>query len=662
LNQSDSLGLLAAEPLTIELSAGGRAALAAICDTFAPGINGLPSASELGVPEGILQAIAGNPRESEREQFRELIEGWDAIVGGDGAEPFASMSQPERERVLLAWADSEAPEQRAAFQALRKGTLLTYYSLPWQGEGPNPIDEAVGYPGPLGPPESPPPKTIEPLAITGDTELECDVCVVGSGAGGGAAAGVLASAGLDVVVLEAGGYFSEEDFDGAELPGYARLYLGGGGIATGDQSIGLLAGSCLGGGTLVNYTWCFRPPDHVRQDWVDRFGLTDWAGRDFDESLDAVWERLSINSEYSIPSNRDRVMRRGLEKLGWEWEAMQRNVLGCTEEVCRLCHYGCQLGAKQSTMKTWLQDAYDNGARIVVNAPADKVIIEGGEARGVEARTLDGHKVTVRSRAVAVAAGGINTPAVLARSALDNPAVGKNLMLHPVLIIWGIFDEEVRPWEGVLGSTFSDQMLDMGEGYGVKYEHAANPPSLLAVFAPWRSAEHNAELMQSLNHTAGFGCLMRARDGGEVEIGSDGLPSPRWALSDFDRDNMRKAMDGAAQILEAAGAQRIYSSHAGWVSYEPGRDGGRERFLDDADRAGWGPAQVTLGSFHIMGTARMGSSREDSVCGSDGQAWDCRNLYVVDGSVLPTGLGVNPMVTIEAAAHKIARGMAASLS
>jgi long-chain-alcohol oxidase len=613
------------------------------------------------VPDAILMAIAGNPREFEREQFRELVEAWDTIAAGEGGPAFTSMSQADRERTLLAWADSEAVEQRAAFQALRKGTLICYYALPWTGDGPNPIDEALGYPGPLGPPSNPPPKTIEPLAITEDTELECDVVVVGSGAGGGTAAGVLAAAGLDVVVLEAGGYYSEEDFDGAELAGSANLYLGGGGVATGDQSIGLLAGSCLGGGTVVNYTWCFRPPDHVRQDWVDRFGLDDWAGQDFDDSIDAVWERLSVNSEYSIPSERDRIMRRGLDALGWHSEAMQRNVLGCTEEVCRLCHYGCQLGAKQSTTKTWLQDAYDNGARIVVNAPVEKVLIEGGEARGAEARTIDGHAVTVRSRAVAVAAGGIHTPAVLARSGLDNPAVGKNLMLHPVLIIWGIFDEEVNPWAGVLGSTFSDELLDMGEGYGVKYEHAANPPSLLAVFAPWRSAEHNAELMQSLNHTAGFGCLMRARDPGEIEIGSDGLPTPRWALSDFDRDNMRRAMDGAAQILEAGGAKRIYSSHAGWVSYEPGEDGARERWLEDADRAGWGAAQVTLGAFHIMGSARMGSSREDSVCAGDGQAWDCRGLYVVDGSVLPTGLGVNPMITIEAAAHKIARGMASSL-
>jgi long-chain-alcohol oxidase len=637
----------------LEISSGARKALDAICDTFVPGEAGLPSATELGVPEAMLMAVGSNPSAAEQEQFAGLLDSWDSS--------FASLSQADREAVLLSWADSADVGQRAAFQALRKGILLSYYCLPWMGEGPNPVDEALGYPGPLGPPSNPPPKTLSPLSITGDTELDCDVVVVGSGAGGGTAAAVLASAGLDVVVVEAGGYWSEEDFDGAELSGYARMYLNGGGVATDDQSIGLLAGSCLGGGTVVNYTWCFRPPDFVRDDWKQRFGLSDWAGSDFDDSLDVVWDRIGISSESSIPSARDHAMRSGLEQLGWDSQVMQRNCKGCEEEVCRLCHYGCQIGAKQSTMKTWLQDASDNGARIVVNCPVDRLLLEGGAARGVEAMTVDGHKVTVRSRAVALAAGAIHTPAIMIRSGMGGQ-VGKNLMLHPVLITWGVFDEEVKPWEGTLGATFSDEFLDMGEGYGIKYEHAATPPSILAIFAPWRGSRESAELMQSLKYTAGYGALQRARDGGEVVVGADGLPTPRWSLSEFDRDVMRRGLDGAAQILEAGGARRIYSSHAGWVSYEPGRNGGRESLLEAADRCGWGAGQVTLGSFHLMGTARMGSSPDQSVCNSDGETWDVSDLYVVDGAVLPTGLGVNPMVTIEAAAHKIARGMAAKLS
>ena len=637
----------------LEISSGARTALEAICDTFVPGEAGLPSATELGVPEAMLMAVGSNPSATEQAQFAGLLDGWDP--------DFASSSQSAREGTLLSWCDAADIGQRAAFQALRKGILLSYYCLPWMGEGPNPVDEALGYPGPLGPPSNPPPKTLSPLSITSDTELDCDVVVVGSGAGGGTAAAVLASAGLDVVVVEAGGYWSEEDFDGAELSGYARMYLNGGGVATDDQSIGLLAGSCLGGGTVVNYTWCFRPPDFVREDWKQRFGLSEWAGSDFDDSLDTVWDRIGISSESSIPSARDHAMRSGLEQLGWDSQVMQRNCKGCEEEVCRLCHYGCQIGAKQSTMKTWLQDASDNGARIVVNCSVDRVLLDGGAARGVEGMTVDGHRVTVRSRAVALAAGAIHTPAIMVRSGMGGQ-VGKNLMLHPVLITWGVFDEEVRPWEGTLGATFSDEFLDMGEGYGIKYEHAATPPSILAIFAPWRGSRESAELMQSLKYTAGYGALQRARDGGEVVVGADGLPTPRWSLSDFDRDVMRRGLDGAAQILEAGGARRIYSSHAGWVSYEPGKNGGRSSLLEAADRCGWGAGQVTLGSFHLMGTARMGSSPSDSVCNSDGETWDVTGLYVVDGAVLPTGLGVNPMVTIEAAAHRIARGMAAKLS
>ncbi len=639
--------------MTIELSGGARASLDAICDTFVPGEDGLPSATDLHVPDVILGAMGANPSAEVRDGFAELIEGWNPT--------FASRSKEDREKFLLEWCDSEDVMQRAAFQALRKLTVILYYTLPWQGEGKNPVDAAIGYPGPHGRLPDAPPKAIVPLAITEDTELDCDVVVVGSGAGGGTAAGVLAQEGLDVVVVEAGGYFSEEDFDGAELDGFVRLYLGGGGIPTPDQSMGLLAGSCLGGGTTVNYTWCFRPPDHVRQEWKDRFGLDEWAGKDFDDSLDAVWDRIHVNSENSPPSRRDLRFREGLAKLGWDSQVMQRNAVGCDEEICGQCHYGCPIGAKQSTLNTWLQDAYDAGARIVVNAPVDKVLIEKGEAKGVEATTADGHKLTVRARAVALGAGAINTPAVLVRSGLANPNVGKNLMIHPVLLVWAQFEEEILPWTGVFGSTFCDEFLDLGEGYGVKYMHASAHPSDLAVFAPWRGSNEHWELMRSLPHTGAFGILQRARGAGEIVVGKDGLPTPIWSLSDFDRDVMRKGLDGLAQILEAGGARRIYTTHAGWVSYDPGKDP-REKMLEAADACGWGAAQVTLGAFHLMGTAHMGSSRESAVCDPNGEAWDARNLFVVDGAVLPTALGVNPMITIEAAAHKIARGMAAKLA
>jgi long-chain-alcohol oxidase len=640
-----------------------RAALDAICDTFAPGGDGLPSATELGVPETLLALVGRNPRAAERKQVAQLLGLWDTrllcSIAGGGLRRFTSLSQAEREKVLLSWADSRVVQRRAAFQALRKGTLLAYYGGGANGD-PNPVWDAMGYPGPLGAPADPPPPGIEPLEIDDDTELDCDVVVVGSGAGGGTTAAVLAAAGLDVIVVEAGRYFSEKDFDGAELSGFDRLYLNGGGMASADGGIGLLAGACLGGGTVVNYTFSFRTPAHVREEWA-KLGLPAVASDEFDGSLDAVWQRIGANAEHSVPSPRDELVRAGLDRLGWDSQVMQRNVRGCTAEVCRLCHYGCQLGAKQSTLKTWLQDAHDAGTRILVETRAERVIVEGGAAAGVEARTAAGHRVTVRARAVVSAAGAIHTPALLSRSGVRSNALGKHLRVHPVLVVWGVFDNEVRPWEGMLSSTYSDQDADMSGGYGVKYEHVATPPSILLSFSPWRGGRQHADLMQALPYTGGLGMLLRDHGVGEVRTGRDGEPIVRYGLTAEDVEHLRRGLRGAGRAFEAMGARRIYSSHSKWVAYEPGRDGDLDRFARDAEACGWGPGQAQFISFHLMGSARMGGSPSDSVCDPAGQVWSTPGLYVCDGSAFPTASGVNPMVTIEALAHMNARGIAARL-
>ena len=645
-----------------------RGALDAICDTFVPGGDGLPSATEAGVPEALLGLVERNPRAGERKQVAQLLGLWDTrllgAVAGGGLKHFSSLSQEEREKVLLSWADSRVVQRRAAFQALRKGSLLAYYGQGAHNGSANPVWEAMGYPGPLGPPQDPPAPTIEPLTVSSDTTLGCDVVIVGSGAGGGTAAAVLAQAGLDVVVIEAGRYFTEKDFDGAELSGFERLYVNGGGMASVDGSVGLLAGQGLGGTTLVNYTFSFRTPDGVREEWAREHGLSALTTPDFDGSLDAVWERIGVNAEHSVPSSRDESIREGLDKLGWEWEVMQRNVRGCTEEVCRLCHYGCQLGAKQSTLKTWVQDAHDAGARILVETRAERVLTDrGGVAKGVEARTAAGHRVTVKARAVVSACGSLQTPALLSRSGVRSRALGKNLRLHPVLVVWGQMDEEVKPWEGMLASTYSDQDADMdGAGYGVKYEHVAIPPSILLSFSPWRGGRHHAELMQALPYTAGCGVLLRDHGVGEVRTGKDGEPIVRYKLTRDDVEHMRRGIHGAAQVVEAMGARRIYSSQSKWVSYEPGARGGLDGFMRDADACGWGAGQAQIVSFHIMGSARMGGSPMDSVCDPSGEVWTTPGLYVLDGSAFPTASGVNPMVTIEALAHMNARGLAARLT
>jgi long-chain-alcohol oxidase len=651
----------------MNLSDRGWRALGAICDTFAPGEEGLPSATDMQVPEAVLAAVAFNPREAERKQVAQLLSLWDTApvtaIGGGGFKRFSALSSERREKVLLSWCDSRVPQRRAAFQALRKAALLMYYMLPApDGGGPSPVWDRIGYPGPLGPPDNPPSPAIEPFAIERDTTLDCDVCIVGSGAGGGTAAGVLAAAGLDVVVLEAGRYYTEADFDGAEHKAFSDMYMYGGGAATHDQSVGLLAGSCLGGGTVINYSTSFRTPDDVREEWAGH-GVPAFAGDDYGRSLDAVCERLGVNQEHNRPSSREQVMHRGLVELGWHSDSMPRNVRGCDQgEVCGYCGFGCRLGAKQSTAKTWLVDAFGAGARIVIDTRAERVIVDGGRARGVEARTTAGHRVTVRSRAVVSACGSLHTPALLRRSGLTNESIGKNLRLHPATVVWGIFDEEVRPWEGTMQAIYSDEHRYLDGGYGVKYETAATHPSLLIAFAPWRGGRRHAELMQSLANTVPVGVLLRDRDGGEVRVGRDGQPDVRYRLSEYDMNHIRKGVDGAARILEAAGAQRIYSSHARWVAYEPGRKGDRAQFTREADAAGYDAGRCTFSSFHIMGSARMGGSAATSACNPQGETWDVRDLVVCDASCFPSASGVNPMISIESIAHMNARALASRLA
>ena len=406
-----------------------------------------------------------------------------------------------------------------------------------------------------------------------------------------------------MVVLEAGRTTTTPTSTAPSWARYERMYLKGGGAASDDQSVGLLAGACLGGGTVVNYTTSFRTPDDVREEWAGH-GVPAFLSDDYTASLDAVCERLGVNRENSTPSTRDATMQRGLHELGWHVDFMPRNVRGCDQgRSAATAATAAGSAAKQSTAKTWLVDAQKAGARIVVGTRAERVVVESGAARGVEARTADGHAITVRSRAVVAAAGAIHTPALLRRSGLENANIGKHLKLHPATAVWGVFDEELRPWEGVMQALYSDEHRYLDGGYGVKYETAANHPSIHISFSPWRGASHHDELMQALPNTMPIGVLLRDRDGGEVRVGKDGQPVVRYRLSEFDAKHMRAGVDGAAQILEAAGARRIFSSHSQVGVLRPRRRRRRRALYGGRRRGGLrsGPDQHGLVPHHGLG-------------------------------------------------------------
>src|SRR5436305_1162402 len=307
-----------------ELAIEGRRleALRALCDTIVPSLEHVPdphghwsrSASSYGVPEGVAQTLAGLPAD-QRAGICQLL---DILL----AQGFLGASQASREQLLRNFSLS-SPDAAGGIAALAGLTLLLHYGAPDPSRGRNPIWDVLGYPGPISPPPEEP-KPIAPLRPEADVSLEADVVVVGSGAGGSVIAAELARRGASVVVVEAGEYFNEADFNQYELWAWQNLYWRGGPTPSADRNVTLQAGSCLGGGTVVNWTNSIRTKQWVRREWASEHGLTDVAD-DFDRHLDAVWERLAVSTDCCDLNKPHQAMTRGAEALGWSFAVTNRN-------------------------------------------------------------------------------------------------------------------------------------------------------------------------------------------------------------------------------------------------------------------------------------------------------------------------------------------------
>jgi long-chain-alcohol oxidase len=566
--------------------------------------------------------------------------------------PVSKLSQEQAERLVRSWVRSRVAAKRQlarAIVALSTSALYGFAGPEWG---------RIGYPGPLGPaPQEP--KRLRPLEIDGPEELRCDVVVVGSGAGGGCVAAGLAKAGLDVLVLEKGGYRNEADFHHREPDSTSSLYLYGATLATSDLGVLIIAGSTLGGGTVVNYTTAFHTPPFVLREWAAQTGIQAFVDGEFEASLDEVAERVGVTTEESRPGRRDELMAEGLEKLGWDVQALPRAVRGCTQDdQCGYCGFGCRVGAKQSTMRTYLEDAAEHGARIAVGADVRKVFVHEGRATGVGAR-VGGHRVHVRARAVVAAGGSIETPALLLRSGLRGQ-VGRNLHLHPGNAAFGVFDEDVRVWTGTMQARYSRHLRDRDGGYGPIFETVPIHPGLGSGALPWTSAAQHRELMASYARLGLCAVLPRDRTAGRVTLQRDGTPQVRYRLTKDDEGRILDGMVSAARVMEAAGATEVFTLHNPPISYRPG-PGAHERWAEELRRSGV-RGKLTGVSFHQMGSCRMGNDPSSSAIGPENETHEVRDLFVTDASAFPTASGVNPMLTIYGIANRAAKKIAARLA
>ena len=645
------------------LTEAQRGTLRAFCDTIVPSIQRpgdqdgfwARKATDLGIDQGVEQVIATLPPE--------LQVGLGQLLDALGQQSFDVLSQPSREQILanVSMADVGAAQGVAALTGM---TLFLYYGAPDPQTGQNPNWQTLGYPGPAIPPVQSD-KGITPVVPDGDElELEADVVVVGSGAGGGVVAGTLAQQGLKVVVLEAAGYFNESDFKQLELVAYQEMYWRGGPTPTADGNFSLQAGTTLGGGTTINWTNCLRTPDWVREQWAKEFGLEGVDGPDHDAHLDAVLQRIGANPDCSDLNGPQRMMEAGCEKLGWDFRRVVRNVDASkyTPEAAGYTGFGDPSGAKNSTEKTYLRDAVENDAEILVRTRAQKILVESGRAAGVEALYADPEtgrtaRVIVRAPQVVVACGALETPALLLRSQIGGPAAGDYLRLHPALAIFGSYGEDLQAWWGAPHAGLSHEFDNLEDGYGFLIEGAQYTTGIGGSATPWTGGEQHKELMARFKHGATFIMLLRDRGHGRVIIDPAGEAVPFYSLEDtLDLKHTRIAIDKLIRLHEAAGAAEVMSLAGNLPHWRRGDD--LERFIERAQRVPQRAGGQRLFSAHQMGTARMGSDPQTSVAGPFGELHDVKGVWIGDGSAFPTSSGVNPMVSIMALARRTAFAIA----
>ena len=487
---------------------------------------------------------------------------------------------------------------------------------------------------------------------------KADVIVVGSGAGGAVVARELARDGRSVIVVEEGGYYTPEEY-GAMTPTNTlrRLAREAGlsaAVGIGDTPlISTLAGKCVGGSSVLTGGVCFRIPDEVLHEWSTTLGLGEMTPGALDRYFSQVEEAIHVETVPDhMRSRSTELFVEGAAKMGIPMKSLRRNTRGC--KGASRCNFGCPNGAKMSVDVSFLPAAIRDGAQIFSDALVERIAIGGGRAAGVRGRFLDQETGEPRvpfefsAKVVVVACGSLHTPLLLRRSGLDAHDIGKHLTLHPAYRVSAIFDEYVGGWDGSLQSVYSDHFLSEGITLVGVYS-AAN---VLAAGFPGVGKEHR-RIAAQLPNLAVFGGMVHDDGGGRVRQWLSREPLLTYKMSARDRMRMFKGIQILGKMAFAAGAKEVMLPLFGSPSFR------KESDLEFLTTSPPSAKRVECMAFHPLGSAKMSASEAAGVVKPTGETWAVDNLYVADGSVLPTSIGVNSQLPIMAVAMMIAHGICA---
>lgn len=627
------------------MRAGTRRTIAAFAEVMAPGGDGLPAAGNEIDVAGSVAALAPSMPPAQLRAIELAVTAFERRFGAQG---FSARPRAERERLLDRLGRSRRALDRELLLLMKALTVSNYCADERVRAA---VGERTDCDGREPAAESGR-AALGTLEATADAE-ECDVAIVGSGAGGAAAALELAEAGLDVVVLEAGAHRDRSSYPANPLRATAELYRDGGlTVAAGLPPVPVPVGRVLGGTTVINSGTCFRAPDEVLRRWREEFGVA-WA-----TELEGRFEHAELLLDVQAPAEEQlgrngRLIAEGARRIGASGAPLARNAGRCTQ--CSGCPQGCPRDAKRAMHVSLLPRAVTAGARIRTGIEAREVLVEGGRARGLRCVRTTGtgrRSYTLHARrAVLLAGGTLGTPELLLRSGLGGPQVGRNLRLHPSAWVGARFAEPVRGWEGVMQSYGVDQWASIG----VMLEATFTPLAYGAHWLPGVGSEH-ARRIADFGRIGANGIQIRdERSRGRVALGRGGALRISYRLHREEARKLGFAIARAAEIFFAAGAEEVYPQVSGGPILRPADVAAFELSPPPARR-------LRIEAFHPMGTARMSERPGDGVIDTEGAVRGIRDLHVADASIFPTAPGVNPMLTIIACAGEIAARLARRLA